>query len=66
MMNYCCEVFSQQLCSVRGCYLLPSMYLYNYGIGLRDASHIDFVHDKRHMDVGERGGGGGGACDVSR
>ena len=32
---------------------------------LREASHIDFVHEKRHMDV--RGGGGGvGACDVSR
>ena len=25
---------------------------------------IDFVHEKRHMDVGE--GGGVGACDVSR
>ena len=33
----------------------------------REASHIDFVHDKRHMDV--MGWGGGewvGACDVSR
>ena len=26
--------------------------------------HIDFVHEKRHMDVG--GGGGVGACDVPR
>ena len=25
---------------------------------VREASHIDFVHEKRHMDVG--GGGGGG------
>ena len=25
---------------------------------LREASHIDFVHEKRHMDVA--GGGGGG------
>ena len=33
----------------------------------REASHIDFVHEKRHMDVGGwRGGGGVGACDVSR
>ena len=30
---------------------------------LREASHIDFVHEKRHMDVG---GGGGGGCDISR
>ena len=30
----------------------------------RGASHIDFVHEKRHMDV--RGWGGGGTCDVSR
>ena len=29
-----------------------------------EASHIDFVHEKRHMDVG--GWGGVGACDVSR
>ena len=29
---------------------------------LREASHIDFVHEKRHMDVG---GWGVGACDVS-
>ena len=28
---------------------------------------MDFVHEKRHMDVGGRGEGGGvGACDVSR
>ena len=35
---------------------------------VREASHIDFVHDKRHMDVMGGGGGGGGvgACDVSR
>ena len=26
-----------------------------------EASHIDFVHEKRHMDVG-----GAGACDVPR
>ena len=34
---------------------------------LGEASHIDFVHEKRHVDVG--GGGGGrwiGPCDVSR
>ena len=31
---------------------------------VREASHIDLVHEKRHMDVG--GGGGVGACDVSR
>ena len=30
---------------------------------IREASHIDFVHEKSHMDVG---GGGVGACDVSR
>ena len=30
---------------------------------LKEASHIDFVHEKRHMDVGGRGIG---ACDVSR
>ena len=30
---------------------------------IREASHIDFVHEKRHMDVG--GWGGVGACDVS-
>ena len=24
---------------------------------VREASHIDFVHEKRHMDVGGRGGG---------
>ena len=32
----------------------------------REASHIDFVREKRHMDVGGGGGGGGvgGACDV--
>ena len=30
-------------------------------ISLREASHIDFVHEKRHIDVGGlRGGGGGG------
>ena len=23
-----------------------------YSLNLREASHIDFVHDKRHMDVG--------------
>ena len=31
---------------------------------LREASHIDFVHEKRHMDVGE--GGQAVTCDVSR
>ena len=31
----------------------------------REASHIDFVHEKRHMDDGGGGGGGRvGACDV--
>ena len=30
---------------------------------VREASHIDFVHEKRHLDVG---GEGGGACGVSR
>ena len=29
---------------------------------LREASHIDFVHEKRHMDVGGWGGEGVGAC----
>ena len=29
----------------------------------REASHIDFVHEKRHMDVG--GGGGGGLAPVT-
>ena len=29
---------------------------------LREASHIDFVHEKRHMDVG---GGGGGVAPVT-
>ena len=32
---------------------------------VREASHIDFVHEKRHMDVGGEGEGVG-ACDVSR
>ena len=31
---------------------------------LREASHIDFVNKKRHMDV--EGGGGGGTCGASR
>ena len=31
---------------------------------VREASHIDFVYKKRHMDVGQ--GGRVGACDVSR
>ena len=29
-----------------------------------EASHIDFVHEKRHMDDGGLGGGVG-ICDVS-
>ena len=33
---------------------------------LREASRIDFVHEKRHIDVGGGGGWGVGACDVSR
>ena len=35
---------------------------------LREASYIDFVHEKRHMFVWGAGGGGGGgvgSCDVS-
>ena len=35
---------------------------YFHTLSLREASHIDFVHEKRHMDVGE----GGGTCDISR
>ena len=33
-------------------------------LSLREASHMDFVHEKRHMDVGR--GEGVSACDVSR
>ena len=32
-------------------------------VSFREASHIDFVHKKRHMDVG---GWGVGACDISQ
>ena len=32
----------------------------------KGTSDIDFVHEKRHMDVGGWGGGGVSACDVSR
>ena len=38
------------------------------GRSLREGSHIDFVHEKRHMFVWGFGGGGGGgvgSCDVS-
>ena len=34
-----------------------------YHLCLEETSHIDFVNEKRHMDVG---GLGVGACDVSR
>ena len=29
-------------------------------LNAKGASHIDFVHEKRYMDVGNGGGGGGG------
>ena len=38
------------------------LFLARSGNALKEA-HIDFVHEKRHMDVGGRGVG---ACDVSR
>ena len=41
---------------------LPEFQLFLFhqnGCCLREASHIDFVHEKRLMDVGWWGGGGG-------
>ena len=40
---------------------LPGFQLFLFhqnGCCLREALHIDFVHEKRHMDVGWWGGGG--------
>ena len=39
-------------------------YKFNFSELLGKRPHIDFVHEKRHMDVG--GYGEVGACDVSR
>ena len=39
---------------------LPEFQLFLFhqnGCCLKEASHIDFVHEKRHMDVGWLGGG---------
>ena len=51
--NTCIEVwsFSGNLSRIQPLAHTP------WSFHLREASHIDFVHEKRHMDVGRWGGG---------
>ena len=47
------------------CYQIDAMkHQHKNKLNVKGASHIDFVHEQRYMDVGNGGGGGGARFSV--